>query len=1748
MSSNTQRKGRFKVHLSTGPPPNPNLDLILPFSWTAALGDLRVAAVERAKKLNFNPPNDTIPEAHLNGLDGGVLFEEDLLEDIILKPDQEVLWFVFGDGKGDDRGQGTSASVASSYLGRNQVEKGKNKHTPLAIRIITPELARVHKLIEHIPTLPSHYQVGSTTTLRSLKEAIASVLGIRLSAYPPSVSPAVECNCLLAIKILRGGTSEHARRCENITTAHKCGICNRDLKQACPTCAARGGVTQCQYLVHVGCLHKFHQHCAEMTDGDDRCPLRVQHTDGSANREYVPKDDSKYFLIVIYGRSNIKQVALPPPSVSSNSNDADSVALAFNDLKAMLRANLDTAVEHNSIVAKVFGAAIISTGTGRQIIFKNSCVISVCSRSKHVVAGVLPDTVIDLGESNPGAAVVTGPDSSSQDRLEKVKIDVDIYTTEAPISCRNDATTLGDLELEKSAVKGVVNLFVTVRTWTGNGSIYNGPVTGMDGMFRDNDHWCPLVKQTERGMATFLSATRLFATRIAKADTATKNSILALFMHLTHFPPILRALYCLINGKTLSYTESAVLIQCVFELTKEVVPGRIIDNKQDRVLEGSRLFFHIAMELARNFHNPSATEYLQSLKYVEMADADTFQPLLHPVATNIGVIEEAYYHQLTEGFLKDSVDLRRRQPSEEELKMFRLVRRTGGTMTGIVVFESDALQLALNESASTAVTAPEKKTSIPRAFTYNFKELCQQSATGPMAVIPPLNLRSRSLEAPALTLDGDGLLAVFTGRPPCAPPDQDVSIFRPTRGGEIAIDVSLVDQKLAPILQKRTVDGTIALDSLGEAEAKAQKSPEEVIVLCVDCSTSMDKPAGFEGVNEDDDSDIDTVQSDDDTSDDDVDDDIGTTYSIAEGQAALSAHECFQEIISTIRGKQFNWSKRKAASDILASIIQLYKNELTASRQSRARLESNFTSTYLRSAPYMHGNTLVQRIVKLEKIVECLTKVDTTKLVQYLLDMAARPSTPTSSDVSTRVASEVEASAAAGGNSLSIPQEFKCPICYELFKNPVIAEDGFTYEKQQIEQWFQSAHSSPMTGLPMGTVLIPNRNLTIQIREWQEAKNIIEREQSNPVSSGPEPTAKRNHRLIRVFIDTQASSFTFSLPERMRMQSLREICFRCLRGEATDFTLMKEGQTLPQAWSLPDDCFVVNLKERSRIFVQKRTNAAASKLGKFLTAVASGQSMGERIGDRVLVKVYCGGFNKPAFCFWILESTRSSLASILFRYWATHSGLTPDKYEVWTNLHDSGDNHLAGTMIDEPWAPLARIISRFASFGSPSETEPCYKKLSQEGEEKDEQEKKVKVLKLNLFRCSNNKKKKKQSKGKILTRMDVVKQIFDNYINRTLAYDFPNHIGLITFATRASVKQPITGVVEDLRNSLNTLQSGGDTALWDSFKLAFDIIETYSAQYPTAKKRVVCLSDGQDTSSKSEAWMSCQQFQDNNIVVDSIMIGKEDNEKLRAVSYGTGGYKFFPQDLESAVAICELETVLSQGERPEKPSVTPPLSKARIPLAEFRNYFLGSHSAVDVINEDTYPARKTHPNLQDEFISISWALRRSPNAIQNVGTMRLGEARILSEMRMIASNNQPYYDVYVSESNIRFWKVVMEAPADSTYAGGTYLLYLDMDQYYPSSAPKARFVTPIIHPNINKHGRVCHSILDRDWTSDTILGSLLNTIWSLLLVPNRADFANVVTSLNYLWDEVGHQDRVREHVRKHATKSRAQWRQEIVGY
>ncbi|KAJ8350215.1 hypothetical protein SKAU_G00253450 [Synaphobranchus kaupii] len=70
------------------------------------------------------------------------------------------------------------------------------------------------------------------------------------------------------------------------------------------------------------------------------------------------------------------------------------------------------------------------------------------------------------------------------------------------------------------------------------------------------------------------------------------------------------------------------------------------------------------------------------------------------------------------------------------------------------------------------------------------------------------------------------------------------------------------------------------------------------------------------------------------------------------------------------------------------------------------------------------------------------------------------------------------------------PDEFVCPITREVMRDPVIAADGYSYEREAIQSWINSKNrSSPMTNLPLQTtILTPNRTLKMAIGRWKSSQ------------------------------------------------------------------------------------------------------------------------------------------------------------------------------------------------------------------------------------------------------------------------------------------------------------------------------------------------------------------------------------------------------------------------------------------------------------------------------------------------------------------------------------------------------------------------------------------------------------------------------------------------------------------------------------
>jgi len=67
----------------------------------------------------------------------------------------------------------------------------------------------------------------------------------------------------------------------------------------------------------------------------------------------------------------------------------------------------------------------------------------------------------------------------------------------------------------------------------------------------------------------------------------------------------------------------------------------------------------------------------------------------------------------------------------------------------------------------------------------------------------------------------------------------------------------------------------------------------------------------------------------------------------------------------------------------------------------------------------------------------------------------------------------------------SIPEEFVCPLTGEILFDPVMTNDGNTYERLAIETWFENHDTSPLTSLKLSSkAVIPNNTLTKLIKDF----------------------------------------------------------------------------------------------------------------------------------------------------------------------------------------------------------------------------------------------------------------------------------------------------------------------------------------------------------------------------------------------------------------------------------------------------------------------------------------------------------------------------------------------------------------------------------------------------------------------------------------------------------------------------------------
>jgi ubiquitin-protein ligase len=99
----------------------------------------------------------------------------------------------------------------------------------------------------------------------------------------------------------------------------------------------------------------------------------------------------------------------------------------------------------------------------------------------------------------------------------------------------------------------------------------------------------------------------------------------------------------------------------------------------------------------------------------------------------------------------------------------------------------------------------------------------------------------------------------------------------------------------------------------------------------------------------------------------------------------------------------------------------------------------------------------------------------------------------------------------------------------------------------------------------------------------------------------------------------------------------------------------------------------------------------------------------------------------------------------------------------------------------------------------------------------------------------------------------------------------------------------------------------------------------------------------------------------------------------------------------------------------------------------------------------------------------------------------------------------------INENDSYKWNAIISGPQGSDYEYCKYLLSITYPLEYPFAPPIIKFISPILHPNVNETGEICLNILKKDdgWSPALSISKVLLSLQNLLMEPNPDSALNI---------------------------------------
>uniref|UniRef100_A0A7S0V1Z9 E2 ubiquitin-conjugating enzyme n=1 Tax=Polytomella parva TaxID=51329 RepID=A0A7S0V1Z9_9CHLO len=127
------------------------------------------------------------------------------------------------------------------------------------------------------------------------------------------------------------------------------------------------------------------------------------------------------------------------------------------------------------------------------------------------------------------------------------------------------------------------------------------------------------------------------------------------------------------------------------------------------------------------------------------------------------------------------------------------------------------------------------------------------------------------------------------------------------------------------------------------------------------------------------------------------------------------------------------------------------------------------------------------------------------------------------------------------------------------------------------------------------------------------------------------------------------------------------------------------------------------------------------------------------------------------------------------------------------------------------------------------------------------------------------------------------------------------------------------------------------------------------------------------------------------------------------------------------------------------------------------------------------------------------------------------QSRVLKELKDISKDVQTGVKVVLQNNSLQKLTGYFPGPKDTPYEDGVFQVDIALDENYPFTPPKMRFVTKVWHPNVSsQNGAICLDILKDQWSPALTLRTALLSLQSLLASPQPNDPQDGVVANQFL--------------------------------